>query len=643
MSSVRKLAAIMFTDMVGYTALMQKNEKQAKQNRDRHRSVLQDLISNGNGRVLQYYGDGTLSIFSSVVDAVTSAIKIQVELNQEPRIPIRIGIHSGDIVHDDDGIYGDGVNIASRIESFSVPGAVLISGKVYDEIKNHPELHTRSLGFFELKNVDRPVEIIALANEGLVVPLRKDLKGKVKTNVASIAVLPFANMSTDPENEYFSDGITEEILNALVKVEGLRVTSRTSSFAFKGKNEDIREIGQKLDVANLLEGSVRKSGKKVRITAQLISSSDGYHLWSETYDRSLEDIFEVQDEISRKIANQLRVTLTGEELFETLVSNPTGNIEAYNLYLKGTFYFNKWAPDDVARGIKFFEQAIELEPGFALPYTGLAITYTVLGAMGQIPLTIAYPKAKESALRALELDNQIAESHVALGLVSVFYDWNLKQADKSFEQALKLNQGSAYVFFAYNIYLVATNRLDEAVRYMEKAVQLDPLSLPINGGLGDSYMYKHRYQDALRQYDKALELDPFFRAAIEGKGWTYYLMGDIDNSIRCFKKHHELVGHPLKGITGLGFIYGKTGQQKKAQEILVRMKKREDTDKDVMLNSDFAIVYLGLGNFDKVFEYFDDAFKQKVSMFFVITFPVFAEFRTSPQYKKLMDKYKFDS
>ena len=302
-SAIRMLAAIMFTDMVGYTALMQKDEKKAKSLRDRHRSVLDEIINKHQGRILQYYGDGTLVIFGSAIESVLCAVEIQRELQKEPVIPLRIGIHSGDIVYDDEGVYGDGVNIASRIEALSISGAVLISDKLYSEIKNHPSLLAESLGSYQLKNVIEPIEIFALINPGLKIPSQLQLKikeGYKEKN--SIAVLPFVNMSTDPENEYFSDGITEEILNALTKVEGLKVTSRTSSFAFKGKNEDIREIGNKLNVNSVLEGSVRKFSNKVRITAQLINTKDGYHLWSEVYNRNLEDIFDVQDEISRQIA-----------------------------------------------------------------------------------------------------------------------------------------------------------------------------------------------------------------------------------------------------------------------------------------------------------------------------------------------------
>jgi TolB-like protein len=306
----RKLAAIMFTDMVGYTALMQEDEKLAKLKRDRHRKVLEEQIKKFNGEILQYYGDGTLSIFNSGVEAVQSAIKIQLELNNEPKVVLRIGLHTGDIVFDEGGIYGDGVNIASRLESLSVPGGILISEKLQDELFNHPDLKTKPLGKFNLKNVKKPVEIYAVSVDGIVVPSANELSSEKAEASKSIAVLPFLNMSADPENEYFSDGITEEILNALVKVEGLQVTSRTSSFSFKGKNIEVKEIAKQLNVNTILEGSVRKSGSRVRITAQLVNTADDYHIWSETYDRNLEDIFEVQDEISKKIANTLREKLT---------------------------------------------------------------------------------------------------------------------------------------------------------------------------------------------------------------------------------------------------------------------------------------------------------------------------------------------
>ncbi|HZV70273.1 MAG TPA: adenylate/guanylate cyclase domain-containing protein [Saprospiraceae bacterium] len=293
----RLLAAIMFTDMTGYTALMQEDEKTAKILQSRQRQVLEKFIPGYNGKIMQYYGDGTLSIFTSAIDAVLSAVEIQKELQNEPKVALRIGLHSGDITYDDEGIYGDCVNVASRVESISVPGAVIISDKIYDEIKNQTEIKTSLLGRFNLKNVKRQVDVYAVTNEGLVIPTAAQIGMKAGSE-RSIAVLPFVNMSSDAENEYFSDGISEEILNALSRVEGLQVSARTSSFSFKGKNEDVRQVGNKLGVSAVLEGSVRRSGKRIRITAQLVNTSDGYHIWSENYDSDLEDIFQVQDEIS---------------------------------------------------------------------------------------------------------------------------------------------------------------------------------------------------------------------------------------------------------------------------------------------------------------------------------------------------------
>src|SRR5688500_7940761 len=308
----RQLAAIMFTDMVGYTALMQENEELALEKRRKNKAIFDACLQKYQGHLLQQYGDGTLSINSSAVNAIFSAIEMQ-DQSQRENIDLRIGIHIGEILTDENGIYGDSVNIASRIESLAVPGSVFVSEKLYDEVKNQQNIQTKPLGYFELKNVKQPMQVYAIANSGLIIPSRDEVKGKLKQTMNSIAVLPFSSMSADPENEYFCDGLSEELINVLSKVDGIRISSRTSSFAFKGKQEDIREIAGRLNVQNIIEGSVRKSGNKVRITVQLINAADGYHIWSESYDRSLEDIFEVQDEISRTIANKLRKNLSSSE------------------------------------------------------------------------------------------------------------------------------------------------------------------------------------------------------------------------------------------------------------------------------------------------------------------------------------------
>jgi len=634
----RLLAAIMFTDMVGFTAMMQENEEKAKRLRDRHRSILEEKISNHGGDLLQYYGDGTLSIFNSGIEAVKCAVNIQSKFSEEPKIPVRIGIHVGDIVKEEDGIYGDGVNVASRIESISVPGSVIISDRLQAELSNQPEITTISLGKFELKNVKRQVEIFAVASGKIKVPSSGELKSDKVKSVKSIAVLPFVNMSADPENEYFSDGITEEILNALVKVDGLQVTSRTSSFAFKNKNQDIREIGNQLKVNRILEGSVRKAGNRVRITAQLINTSDNFHIWSEVYDRNLEDIFQVQDEIASKIANTLREKLTGTQQKEHLITAPTKNLEVYNFYLMGNFNLNKWNPEGAQKGIEYFEKAISMEPDFAPAHSSLAFCYTMLGAMGQMANRIAYPKARKFALKAIELDSELASAHVSLGLVKIIVDWDLDGAYNSLQKALELSPGDGKIYHAYYVYLTAVGKVDEAVETMQQAAQLDPLSLPINQALGETLLNAGKYDEAIEQLDKTLELDPNFRSAIETKGWAYLMKKDYEKGIETFKEFQEKTGDPLKGQTGLGYAYAVAGDVEKANECLQKIKKRLASDKDVSLDMDSLIIYAGLKDFDKVFYYMSKSLDDGSVAFFLRTHPFAEEIRKDPRFDECLKK-----
>jgi len=635
----RLLAAIMFTDLEGYTAMMQEDEQNAKMARDRHRNILEEKINEYSGNLLQYYGDGSLSIFNSGIEAVRCAIEIQKNLSNEPRIPVRVGIHVGDIVKEDDGIYGDGVNIASRIESISVPGAVLISDRLQDELGNKPDIKTKSLGKFHLKNVKRQIEVFAVASDNIKVPSSREINSEKAKPVKSIAVLPFKNMSADPENEYFSDGITEEILSALVKVEGLQVTSRTSSFAFKNKNLDVREIGKQLGVSTLLEGSVRRAGNEIRITAQLINAADGYHIWSEVYDRKLEDIFEVQDELSNRIANTLREKLTGDDRKKHLITATTDNLEVYNLYLKGMYNLKKWNPEGARKGIELLKQAIKIEPEFAPAHSGISFGYVLLGSMGQMPAQQAYKHARNFAQEALKLNRNLAEVYVSLGLVYIFVDWNLKEALKAFRKALTLKPGDANVHHAYYVYLTAAGSLDDAVEEMQLAVQLDPLSLPINHSLADAYLCAKRYEEALEQTNKTLELDQNFRSAWETKGWAHFLLGERKNAIDSFLKFQELTGDPLKGITGLGYVYAQTGQRDKALECLQKLDERSKRDKEVSLFIDYFSIYAGLEEYDKAFYYLNKSNEEGNVGFFVKTHPVAEKLRKDPRFNEYLNKF----
>jgi adenylate cyclase len=637
--SIRILAAIMFTDIVGYTAMMQENETRAKTLRDKHRSVLENETLMHRGKILQYYGDGTLSIFGSAIEAVKCAVDIQKELNKEPKIPLRIGIHLGDIVYEDSGVYGDGVNVTARIQSLSVPGGVLISEKVYDEIKNQDNLNCISLGEFDLKNVKRPLEIYAVTGEGLNVPDVQSMKERANSSNKSIAVLPFINMSADPENEYFSDGITEEIINALTKVKGLRVTSRTSSFKFKNKNEDIREIGTQLNVNTVLEGSVRKAGNRVRVTAQLINTNDGYHQWSEVYDRKLEDIFALQDEISLAITEQLKERLSISDKREPLVKSYTKNIKAYNLYLKGLYYWNKWTPDSILKAINFFKEAISKEPGFALPYAGLANCYSYLGVFGIDKPREAYPKAREAALKALTLDNTRYEPYVALALVKFFHDWDWTATHNDFRYLIDNYAGYADVHYTYALYLMAMGEFNEAALQMEKAQMLDPLSLPINMYLASVYACQGRYKEAIEQINKTLELDPDFKSAYYELGVIYLVKGEIHKAGEIFEKVYETSGQNPECIAYLGYTCALEGDKERVYKLLKELEEKSEPERRISRYFDFAIIYAGIDEQEKALDYLEKAYEERLGgMVFIKNSPVYKHLRKNPRFKNLLLK-----
>ena len=640
---MRQLAAIMFSDMTGYTALMQQNEQSAKIKRRRLKEVLENSVSIHNGKILQYYGDGALSIFNSAIDGVNCAVEIQQILQMDPKVEVRIGIHSGDISIEEDTIYGDGVNLASRVESLGVPGSVFISEKVYDEIKNQDNITAREMGYFELKNVIKPVRIFAIDNKGLVVPSRDELKGKTKQPNNKLAVLPFVNMSADPENEYFSDGITEELLNAFTKVDGLQVTSRTSSFAFKGKNTDIREIGIQLNVDRILEGSVRKSGNRVRITAQLINTADGYHIWSENFDRDITDIFEVQDEISSIIVNKCRVNLTAKEHEEKLVKVPTQNLEAYTLFLKGLHFYNKITPKNVKKSIEFFDKAIEHEPDYAYAYAMAAEAYAFLGSTGQMQPGEAFAVVHKYSDKALQLDISLSAGYAAKGSAFLLYDWKWKEAYESLLKAIELNPAATDAYQLLSFYYLITGRRKDAVDIMEKALQADPLSPIVHKSLADAYLFAGRADDALKQAELLLDMHPRMRIALELKGWCYGAKGNWKRAIEIFEDVQKLIKHPLKGFTPLGCAYAKTGETEKAMECISKIEELQGEEPSVVMDADLAMIWLSLGEMDKAFYHLFQCVEKRMGpVAIIIEHPAFKVPVDDPRYKLLKEKLKLD-
>ena len=609
----RRLSAIMFTDMVGYTALMQEDESSATTVRDRHRTVLREGIEAHQGEIVQFYGDGTLSVFPSAVQAVDAAVDIQRRFRLDPTIPVRIGLHIGDIVHDQDGVHGDGVNVAARVQGLAVPGSVLISGGVYEELRNHPRLPTRALGDFELKNVQRPLSIHAVAASALAVPSPADLSASGDRTQKSIAVLPFISMSSDLENEYFTDGITEEILNTLVKFDDLKVTARTSSFVFKERNEDVREIGRVLNVGAVLEGSVRKAGNRVRITAQLVDTADGYHLFSNSYDRVLEDIFAVQDEIAHTITRELRVLFPAVGAGrQTTVRKPTESSEAYSLYLRGLHCWNQWTPDTTQEALRHFRDALALDPDFAQAHTGIARCYAQLGAQGRLRSDEAYPAAQEAAQRAIELNPEIAESHVSLGLVKLFYDWDLAGARSCLERAIELNPGSAEVRHWAGTCYMASGQVDELLETAQVAASLDPLSLLALDALGRAHLVAGRPRDGLIHYDRALEIEPTLRTAIEGRAFAYDSLGEHDRAIEESLRYRALTPGGVGGLGPAVYFFARAGRTEEALSCLAELEELERTKPELTLHIDFTIALTALGRMDDAVERLERAIEARV-------------------------------
>ena len=632
---VRQLSAIMFSDIVGYTALMQGDEELASKARARHREVFEQQHSLHQGEIIQYYGDGALSVFKSAIEAASCAIQIQKLLQEEVPVPIRIGLHMGDIVFDGTEIYGDGVNIASRIENLGMAGAILVSGKLNDELKNHHTISTTSMGFFDLKNVAAPVEIFAISNQGIIVPQPSELKGNSKMMAKTIAVLPFMNMSASQENEYFSDGITEEIINALAKIKSLKVTSRTSSFYFKNKNIPIREIGKQLSVSAILEGSVRLAANTIRITAQLIQAEEDFHFWSETWDRKLENIFEIQDEISLIIADKLREQFGHFDIQDHLVEKQTNNITAYEYSLKAKFFANKWNPEDMKTAIGLYQKALELDPKHAESVLGLADCYSFLATTGFMPAEEGWGKTAELTQKALKLNGQLPGIHYQLSNIAFFTGCDYAEAFKEMSKAIEIkpNYVDAQQFMSF-LYIIAGEK-EKSYQHLEIALSIDPLSQET---LFFSAYYDYMlgdYHSALGKLDRCLEHNPKNIPAHSVKCYCLLQMGNYDEVLGYFDllPPNTLAQGDKLGLSGIA--YALKNDQEHTKKHLAQLLEHTQTPDGFRANSYLFLMYAVLGDMDKAFEWIKKTIENKLSLIlFLIADPLAHLIKEDPRYEE---------
>jgi adenylate cyclase len=686
----RKLAAIMFTDMVGYSALAQSNDRLALELLEEHRKLLREIFPRFNGTEIKTIGDAFLIEFHSALEAAQCGIEIQRALAKrnhdvtaERRIELKIGIHIGDVVHRDGDVYGDGVNIASRIEPLAGAGGICVSMDVERQIRNTLDARCEKLAPKELKNISVAMDLFRI-----VLPWKQSTKtepaetrlsgnsfpasrlvwvgammlalvgagwwlanhssrqvlssssvsrsGAVPAaNQKSVAVLPFVNLSADKNDEYLSDGMTEELLNALTKVKQLRVPGRSSSFAFKGKNEEniFRKVGQELQVNTVLEGSVRKAGDRLRVTAQLINVADGYHLWSEDYDGNMKDILAFQSDVSKRVVEALQLRL-GIEEERALTKKPTENPEALRLYLRGRYNFAKFTQDGWTNAIGDFEQALQLDPGFALAYCGLADVYGWGGGQTMSGKE-AWARQMQLAQKALALEPNLAEAHLSVG-TALQTSLNFKGSEKELDRAVALNPNLALAYDQYGWTFASQGRFDEAIANEKKALQLDPLSSLLNTDLAWFFYLARRYDEAIAQIHNTLELDPNNAFAHCVAGWCLTAKGKITKAAAEFQRGITLDDLPwYRG--SLGYTSAVLGDRVKANQILGEL---ENLSKQRYVSpSNVATVYLGLGQKENAFVWLEKAFDDRDPvLWWIKSDQLYDGMRHEPRFQALMRK-----
>ena len=582
-----EIGHVLFIDIVGYSKLLiNEQSEQLERLKEIVRGTEQFRLAEAEGKLLRLpTGDGGALVFRNSPEApVRCAMEIAEALKDYPKLRVRMGIHSGPVneisdLNEQANIAGAGINIAQRVMDCGDAGHILLSKHVADDLEHYPQwrplLH--ELGECEVKHgvrigvtnlylngignsrLPKKFQLLkkrsahrnwsalvgALLLFGLIISAltlvsRRSTHETTTTTIPekSIAVLPFENLSHDADNAYLADGIQEEILTRLAKISELKVISRTSSSKFRGSPDSLRAIAVQLGVAHVLEGGVQKSGDAVRVNVQLIKATSDAHLWADTYDRKLTDVFVIETEIAKAIADKLKAKLTGREE-EAIRNQPTENSEAHQLYLKGRYFWNKRTSDGLKTSIDYFNQAIDKDPAYGPAYAGLADAYAVLPNYSRTPGKEAYPKAEAAAVKALEIDDKLAEAHIALANVRVWHKW-AKAAEPEFKRGLELNPNYSTGHQWYSIYLSVVGRHDEAILEMEKAKELDPFSIIINTELGCPYLYSRRYDRAIEYFTEALEMDSNFPFAHFALAEAYDRTGRFNEALAEHEKAIDL-------------------------------------------------------------------------------------------------------
>jgi adenylate cyclase len=631
----------MFTDMAGYTALAQKNESLSLALVEEQKKLLKPIFNRHNGREVKTMGDAFLVEFGNALDAVRCAYDVQrtsrefnISQPSDRRIILRIGLHLGDVVESKGDISGDAVNIASRIQSLAEEGGISLTRQVYDQVQNKFDLPLRSLGSRSLKNVSTPFEVYKMD-----LPWEKEQKTtSSQLDASRVAVLPFANMSPDPGDTYFADGITEEIISTLSGVSGLNVISRTSVMGYKGTTKRVKEIGGELEAGSVLEGSFRKAGNKIRVTAQLIDVRDDRHVWTHSYDRNLDDVFGVQTDIAKQVSDALRVKILAPEI-DRIQKRPTESTKAYNLYLRGRYHLNKRNIDDINKAAEYFAQAVEEDAEFALGHSGLADCYELLAFNWAIDTKANHERAKLEVATALDLDKDLAEAHATSGLI-LHHDYDFKGAEQELKTAIDLKPSYATAHQWYFHVLKAESRWDEALAQIERAVELDPFSLIINANHADYYDSRREYSKALELNKKALELDPNFVTVRMQLAAIYAKMKRPEDARREAKIGADLIqGTYPKVHQRLEAFLAYAGKDEKSVRTLLPGLEESFGEPFGPTGSEIAGYHIYLGEVDKGFEWLEKSYARKEpELLGIVTDETFDAVRNDPRYRHLMNR-----
>lgn len=629
----------MFTDMVDYTDLSEKNEALALSLLEEHRQLLRPAFAKHLGREVKTMGDGFLVEFASALEAVRCGLDIQeimrhrnLTADSQPRILVRVAIHLGDVEHRQGDVYGDAVNVASRIQALAKPGGICITQQVLDSIKNYEEFHAVPLGPMSLKNLQGPVEVFDL------LPATKNLEpSRTETlEPRRVAALPLTIIGSDQQDEFFADGLTEEIINALSSIPELGVIARTSVMKYKHTNKSASEIGRELNVGNILDGSVRKAGGRLRITIQLIDVKSEVPIWAQKYDREFEDVFKIQSDIADRVARALKIKLVKESR-AIIEQKAPENIGAYVPYLRGRYYWSKRTKEDLNKAIGSFEEAIQKDSNYALAYAGIADCYTLMGRHLYLPPREAFEKAREYADKALRLNDDLAEAHTSLAAVLVNYDWDWNRAEEEFARALQLNPNYATAHYWHAVLLQTLGRLAESVTAVEKAQQLDPLSPVIGMGVVQAYLFSERYERAREECRKYLEMNSDFVVAVDLLVHLHVLTRSFDEAFREAKRLAEISERKPEAKAHLAYVYAASDRKEKAKMLLEASMPL--TDREYSNPTIFITVYSLLGDQDRAYQWAERAIDSgKVALPSLRFSPDLKGFRADARYAPLLAK-----